>query len=226
FIPALFSGINLIFIPFGFSKCIRQNRWLIYSGLGILAFITLSWMMKSNLGLNRHFVALIPLYSTLTAYGLLTVSEYLKKVNTKLGFLKKINIKYSLLIITFVSCLVYLIMWLYIWNNNFEYGYTDKKSTAEYLKNIPDNKTIFCNDAIVEIFSNINFKRFNHIWMENNPDASEMILQTSNKEDYVYVVISEEKWKNIKNIGEIIYRSPVNKETNNKILILKVHEIK
>lgn len=222
FIPVLFSGINLIFVPFGFSKCIKQNRWLVYSGLGILAFITISWMMKSNLGLNRHFVALIPLYSTLTAYGLLTVTEYLKRFSAKSGFLKKINIKYSLLIIAFVSCLVYLVMWLYIWNNNFKYVYTDKKSTSEYLKNIQDNKTIFCNDAIVEIFSNINFRRFNHVWMENNPDASDIILQTAKKEEYVYVVISEEKWKNIKNIGEVIYRSPINAERNTSILILKI----
>lgn len=226
FIPVLFSGINLIFVPFGFLKCIRQNNWLVYSGLGILAFITLSWMMKSNLGLNRHFVALIPLYSVLTAYGLLNVSEYFKKLNRKSEFLKKINIKYTLLTITLVSCMVYLIMWLIIWDKDFENSYTDKKSIAEYLKYIPDNKTIFCNDAIVEIFSDINFKRFNHIWMENNPIASDMILKTAEKEDYVYVVISEEKWKNIKNIGELIYCSTKNKETNNRILILKINRNK
>ncbi|MFA5405159.1 MAG: hypothetical protein WC358_09510 [Ignavibacteria bacterium] len=224
FIPALFSGINLVFIPFGILKCVKQNKWLVYSGLGILIFITLSWMMKSNLGLNRHFVALIPLYSTLTAYGILAVTNYLKEFSAKSKFLSKFNIKYSLLIIVFVSCLIYLIMWLYIWNRNFKTGYPDKISTAEYLKSIPDNKTIFCNDAIVEIFSEIDFHRFNRTWMDNNPDALESIIRTAQKEDYVYVVITNDKWKNIKNIGDIIYKSPVNKEISTSILIIKIKE--
>jgi hypothetical protein len=221
-IPFMFTGVNLLFFPFGLKKCAVQNKWFLYSGLGILIFITLSWMMKSNLGLNRHFVVLIPLYSTITAYGLLNTAEYIHQSTIKSGFLKKINIKNSLLSIIFTSCIIYLIMWLYLWNNNYNSEYTEKKSTAEFLKNIPDNKTIFCNDAIVEIFCEIDFRRFNHTWMENNPGITEIILQTAKKENYVYAVISEDKWKNINRIGEIIYTSSINRGTSKSILILKI----
>lgn len=221
-IPALFMGISLLFVPFGLERCIKENKWILYSGLGILAFITLSWMFKSNLGLNRHFVALIPLYSTLSAYGLLKIIDFLKNFFGKSGLLKKLNIKYTILVIVFASAIIYLIMWLYIWNKNFENQYPDKKSTAEFLKNIPDNKTIFCNDAIVEIFSKIDYKRFDRTWMENNPGIRELILQTAKKEGYVYVITTDLKWKNLNNIGEIIYTSPPNKESNSKILVLKI----
>lgn len=221
-IPFLFSGINLVFIPFGIKRCAKENKWLLYSGLGILIFITLSWMMKSNLGLNRHFVALIPLYSVLTAYGMQNVIELLNGSSLKSNLLKKINIRNSLLAVVFTSCLLYLFMWLYIWSNNYESGYPEKKSTAEFLRNIPDSNTIFCNDAIVEIFSEIDYRRFNRTWMENNTDASEIILESAKKENHVYVVIPENKWKNIKGIGEILYRSPVGSENKTSILILRI----
>jgi|WetSurMetagenome_2_1015567.scaffolds.fasta_scaffold69362_2 hypothetical protein len=221
-VPAIFTGISLIFIPFGISNFYRQHKYFFYFGVGILIFITASWMMKSNLGLNRHFMVLIPFYTTLTAYGVLAVSNYLKGFSDKFIFLRRINIKISLLIIILISCLIYLIMWLYIWSNNYKEGFPERKVASEYLKNIPENKTIFCNDAIVEIFSDIDFKRFNHIWMENNPGAYDMILQTAKNEGYVYVITTPEKWKDINDIGEKILQSPTNTKTNTTILILKV----
>lgn len=221
-VPFLFSGINLVFIPFGIKRCTVQNKWLLYTGLGILIFITLSWMMKSNLGLNRHFVTLIPLYSVLTAYGIQNVIELLKGSSFKSNYLRKINIRNSLLAVVFISCLIYLIMWLNIWSINYKTGYPEKQSTAEFLRNIPDNNTIFCNDAIVEIISGIDYRRFNHTWMENNTDASEIILESAKKENHVYVVIPDIKRGNINSIGEILYESPTEKNTNQRLLILKV----
>jgi len=223
FIPVIFSGINMIFVPFGFVSCLNKNKWLMYSGISILVFITASWMFKSNLGLNRHFVSLIPLYTTMTAYGLIKAYDFLSAGSRKNKFLKAINAKYTLIIITFISCLVYLIMWLYIWNNNYRDEFPEKKSAAEYLRNIPDNKIIFCNDAIVEIFSNIDYRRFNHIWMENNPSAYELILQKAKSESYVYIISTPEKWKQINNIGEKIYQSPLNSSSSSSVLIIKIH---
>jgi len=222
FVPAIFTGLSIIFAPFGLPKFHKQNKYFFYSSIGILVFITASWMMKSNLGLNRHFIVLIPFYTTLTAYGILAVSNYLKRFSDKFIFLNRINIKTSISAIVLVSCLIYLVMWLYIWNNNHKEGFPEKKVSAEFIKNLPDGNTIFCNDAIVEIFSEIDFKRFNHTWMENNPAVSDIILQTAKNEGWVYVITTPEKWRNINNIGEKIFQSPINYKTNTTILILKV----
>jgi hypothetical protein len=222
FVPAIFTGINIIFIPFGLSKFYKQNKYFFYSSIGILIFITASWMMKSNLGLNRHFMALIPFYTTLTAYGIINASNYLKRFSDKISILNRINIKTSLITIIFVSCFIYLVMWLYIWSNNYQESFPERKASAEFIKNLGDKNTIFCNDAIVEIFSDIDFKRFNHTWMENNPSASNIILQNAKNKGYVYVITTPEKWKNINNIGEKIYQSPTNYKTNTTILILRV----
>lgn len=220
YIPTIFMGFNILFVPFGLKKCIESNKWLCLSGAGVLFFISLSWIMKSNLGLNRHFVSLIPLYSVLTAYGILNVLQRLEKA--KSTFFKKINIKIYLLAIAIIVSITYLVMWLYIWNINFKDIYTEKKSTAEFLARLNDSNTIFCNDAIVEITSNIDFHRFNRTWMENNPAATDLILNTANKEGFSYIVIPESKWKNIRNIGTVIFRSDFDKESNSSILILKI----
>jgi hypothetical protein len=158
----------------------------------------------------------------MAAYGLIKVYDFLSANTGRNKFLKVVNAKYTLIIITFMSSLVYLIMWLCIWNNNYRNEFPEKKSASEYLRNIPGKNTIFCNDAIVEIFSKIDFRRFNHIWMENNPAASELILQTAKSEGYVYVITTPEKWKEINNIGEVIFQSTVGTNSNSAILILKV----
>jgi 4-amino-4-deoxy-L-arabinose transferase-like glycosyltransferase len=221
-IPALFMGINLVFALLGFKEGTKSNKWIIFPGIGILTFITLSWMFKSNLGLNRHFVSLIPMYSILTAYGVDMIINKIKKKNENTNPSKYKKLKFSILILVLINCSVYIIMWLSIWNNNYEAEYLEKKTTATYLQSLPGEHTIFCNDAMVEILSKIDYKRFNRTWMENNPGITELIIQKAKEEGYVYVIISEDKWVYIKNFGEIIYSSPANKNTNKKILVVKV----
>lgn len=217
-IPVLFSGLNILFLPFGIKSLHRNYKLLFYTGTAILAFITLSWMMKSNLGLNRHFVSVIPLYSVLTAYGILNVSKYLKEKKRFRNF----NIKKSLLIIIFITCLSYLVMWMYIWQKDNAVGFPERKSAIEYFSTIDDGKTIFCNDAVFEILSGLDMKRFNHVWMENNPAAIETIKKVALQENYVYLITSEDKIHNVSKIGKVIYSSALNAKTGMSVIIIKV----
>lgn len=217
-IPVLFSGLNILFLPFGIKSLYKNNKLLFYSGTAILAFITLSWMLKSNLGLNRHFVSVIPLYSVLTAYGILNVSKYLQ---VKKRF-KNLNVKKLLLLIIFITSLSYLTMWLYIWQVENKAGFPERKSAVEYFKSIDDGKTIFCNDAVFEILSGLDMKRFNHVWMENNPAALETIKKIALQENYVYLITSEDKIHNVSKIGKVIYSSPLNAKTGMSVIIMKV----
>lgn len=221
-VPSVFAGVNLIFIPFGIKQFSKSNKWFLYSGVGVLVFITLSWIYKSNLGLNRHFVSLIPLYSTLTAYGIVEVSNYFSKRQVKNKILQPSNLKISVLTIIFISSLFYLIMWFSIWQQEAPEGFPQKKIAAEYLGKIEDDKTIFCNDAAIEIISDLDANRFNNIWLENNPDAKNIIIQKANNEGYVYIITSLEKWDKIEFIGEKIYQLPKIEKTNSTIIILKV----
>jgi len=217
-IPVLFTGLNILFLPFGIKTLYNSNKILFYSGTAILIFITLSWIMKSNLGLNRHFVSLIPLYSILTAYGILNSSAYLQSKNK----FKNINIKKSLLIIIFITCLSYLSMWLYIWQKDNAAGFPERISAIEFIKTIDDGKSIFCNDAVFEILSGLDMKRFNHVWMENNPAAFETIKSAAIQENHVYLITSEDKIHNVSRFGKVIYTSPINTKTGMTVIIMKV----
>jgi hypothetical protein len=225
-IPMLFMGINLIFVPFGILKTKKENRWLFISGFAILSFISLSWIMKSNLGLNRHFVSLIPLYAVLTANGVLVIAPFLQKhIFLHINKFKKLHFLTStrlLLIILFITSLFYLSMWLYIWRYAFKDGYPERKEGAEYLKSTNSNATIYCNDAILEIFSNIDFKRFNHIWMDSAPNLFEIIKSEADKEGEVYIVTSEDKYSKFKDLGEVVFESNQNRKTNFRVIIMKV----
>lgn len=217
-IPALFTGLNILFIPFGIKSLYKRNKIFFFSGAGLLAFITFSWMMKSNLGLNRHFVSLIPFYSVLTAYGILNAINFFENRRK----FNKLNIRKSIPVLILITCISYLVMWLYIWQEDNKEGYPERKSAVEYLKTIDDEKTIFCNDAVFEVLSGLNMKRFNHIWMENNPAAFESIKRTAEKEGFVYLITSEDKIHNVKSLGKIIYTSPMNSKTGMTVIIMKV----
>ncbi|MBI5403671.1 MAG: hypothetical protein HY959_09730 [Ignavibacteriae bacterium] len=217
-IPALFTGLNIIFIPFGIKNLYRNNKLFLFSGAGILAFITFSWMMKSNLGLNRHFVSLIPVYSVLAAYGILNVIKYFEERN----ILSNLNIRKSLPAVILLLCAGYLVMWLYIWQTDNKDGYPERKSAIEFFKTIEDGKTIFCNDAVFEILSGLEMERFNHVWMENNPAAYTTIKRAADKEGFIYIITSEDKIHNVKSLGKIIYTSPINNKTGMTVLIMKV----
>ena len=222
FIPLIFTGLNVLFLPFGIKSFYRNNKWFLFSGTGILVFITVSWMMKSNLGLNRHFVSLISFYSVLSAYGILNVSQDLQKYFKSKKRFKSINIKKSLLTIIFITCISYLVMWLYIWQADNTEGFPERKAAVEYFKTIDNGKTVFCNDAIFEISSNLDMKRFNHVWMENNPAAFETIKQFARNEGNVYIITSTNKIQNLNSLGKIIFKSPANSKTNADVIILRV----
>lgn len=56
----------------------RGPRALGALSLGLLAFITLVWVRRTNLGLPRHFVAVVPLVATSLAAGLCTAVSRLR----------------------------------------------------------------------------------------------------------------------------------------------------
>ena len=225
-IPILFMGINYVFVPFGILKTWRENKILVISGFSVLIFITLSWILKSNLGLNRHFVSLIPLYAVFTANGVLFLAPFFQNqiFNRISGIRSSLFLTSTkiLLIILFITSSFYLSMWLSIWRDSFRNVFPDREEAAVFLKSLNSNKTIYCNDAIVEVFSNLDYKRFNRTWMDTAPNLGELLKDEANKEGEVYVVTTDDKMKNLNGTGKIVFKSGVNPKTKFRVLIIKV----
>ena len=77
---------------------------------------------------------------------------------------------------------------------------------VDFIKKLPDDKIIFCDEASVEVLSGLDMRIFNRIWLENN-EASEMI-QTAEKENKdIYIVTWDRKMKKFTGKGEIVFMS-------------------
>ena len=146
-IPFVFTGITVLLAPLGFKKFYPENKVLFVTGISILIFISVSWMMKANLGLNRHFTSIIPFYSVMAADGLYILNEYSKKYKLfKSG--KLIPLAASVII------LVYSVMWLYIWRINNEASFVDRKAAVSFLSRIYNTESdknilILSNEPVV-----------------------------------------------------------------------------
>lgn len=229
-IPFLFYGLNLFFIIPGLRDTIKNQKWLFIFGLGILAFISLSWIFKSNLGLNRHFTSLIPLYSIIIANGInrITDKNNIHRIDIiKWIYLKKrIPIKNIILFISGIICLFYLTMWLYIWWDIHKDGYPQREEAAVYLNSLNDDRKILCNDAVIEIISNIDYRRFDRFWMDDKDNTRKHIMNITEQHGLIYVVTTDNKLDYFEGLCRIIYKSDFVKNSGRKIIILKSGEEK
>lgn len=217
-LPFLLSGILILFIPFGFKRFLKNNKILFVIGISILMFVTVSWVMKANLGLNRHFTSIVPFYAVMISYGIFSVKDYLKKYS---HFLSE-KLLPALIILIYIS---YVFMWMYIWQDKNRNLYSDKKEPIEYLKNLyitEPNIQFLNNDPVIEVLSGINYKAFNHFWMGENQETAEYIRNLMNSSGNTYIITKEKYKKFMLNFGDVVYQTDVNQKNPESMVIMKI----
>ncbi|MCI0472470.1 MAG: hypothetical protein L0Y76_02690, partial [Ignavibacteria bacterium] len=225
-IPFLYFGITLFFIPFGFVKFIKENIILSVAGFSILVFITVSWLLKSNLGLNRHFNSVVPVYSILIAYGLFDVIDRTKPVFERK--IKTINAFRNLTVsnfwktLTFVILAFYTVMWLYIYIDGNKGIFDERYRTVDYIKTISDRSIVVCNDPVLEVLSGADYKLFDHFWMGSNEETFQYLKSLMRYNNNVYVVAGEELKDYLRYNSIIMFESGINPKNGNSIYILKI----
>jgi hypothetical protein len=219
-IPFIFTGITVILAPIGLKKFFPENKVMFVTGISILVFISASWMMKANLGLNRHFTSIITFYSILSAYGLFILNEYSKKYNLfKSG--KLIPFAASVII------LVYSIMWMYIWRRNNEVSFVERKAAVSFINrtyNTESDKNILIlsNEPVVEVLSRIDYKLFDHFWMEENQETTDYILNLKKTNKNFYIISNTKLEPFLKKFGVVIFESGQDTKNPDRIIILKI----
>ena len=216
-VPVLFTGAAALFIPFGIKKLYSENKIIFTVSVSILVFISLSWILKANLGLNRHFTSLIPYYALLVACGYSSASDYLSRYKI-FSSGKVLAALFSAVIIFYTS------MWSYIWWNTNSNNFVEKQTVIDYLKNIHSRNpesVIITNDPMVEILSKISYKSFNHYWMENNEPTKNYILSLKNSSPELIIVTSASNENFFSSFLTEVFESPLPDKSGNKILIYK-----
>ena len=75
-IPWRSVGPVLLFALPGVPAVLRRApQTFVAAGAALLAFVTAVWVARANLGLDRHFMVLVPLYATLVAAGMTATAE-------------------------------------------------------------------------------------------------------------------------------------------------------
>ncbi len=218
-IPVMFMGINFVFVFLGIRETFRRHKWLAISGLAILFFITLTWLMKSTLGLNRHFTAIVPFYGVMAGYGMQRIFAYTDK---KLSSAKKVNTaKKVIFIVSGATVIFYLAMWSYIWTDSNKSGFPPQKAAAEFLRTLPSDSRIICNDGIVEVLSGLDYRRFDHFWLEDNPQLGQYITHSTAFNRNLYIIAKRKTIAVLQRYGEVVFESPIDTKSGEIIYIIR-----
>ena len=220
-IPVMFMGINYVFVIFGFRETFRRHKWLSISGSAILFFITITWLMKSTLGLNRHFAAIVPFYGIMAGYGMQKILEYKDK---KLISIKARKTTQKVIFIASgTAVLFYLAMWSYIWTDLHKSGFPPQKAAAEFLYTLPSDSKIICNDGIVEVLSGLDYRKFDHFWLEEKSQSQieqYITLNTSGNRN-LYIIAKRNTIDLLLRYGEVVFKSPEDKKSEEIIFVIR-----
>lgn len=216
-------GPAILLAPFGAVALVRRHPMLALSGGACMFFITLSWLMRSSLGLDRHFVSVIPAYATLIALGaeavgawLISTSEKLKWITTEKGRRRGLDTLRGVLALAAVaSAGVNLYIWMGHWRGSIANGYPDRRAVAAYLRDLPPEQLLFCDEATVEVITELPRGRFERRNIDRK-DVRAKLRATTQEQREVHVASWAGKLTRLQKDqgGEIVFRAPGASETS------------
>ncbi len=227
-VPYYLAGPIVIMAFFGIRRTLQRQKyiWVILYFV-ILLFLTLTWIKKSTLGLHRHFAVLVPFYSVLLINGIPYFSGLIFKIkklfrHSELSAEEQIfKIKKVLAILLIISQIIVTLVWSAGWLSYTGHLFIERSQTVDYIKKLPDDKIIFCDEASVEVLSGLDMRIFNRIWLENN-EASEMIQTAEKGNKDIYIVTWDRKMKKFTGKGEIVFTSSPDYNTKETLQVLKI----
>lgn len=203
-VPYRTMGLALLLVPFGIVRAARSlGRLAMLAYAAAVGFLTLSWVMRSSLGLDRHFVVMVPFYSALVGFGVAQLGDWIKKARARTAA----HLVFGVGAITVLW--IVLGEWMHNWRGALEHGWPDRTAVGAFLRTVPERDTIYCDEATVEILSGIDRKRFDRHWIDA-PDGADRIEETAAKDGEVYVATWARKLKELRTRpgAEVVYRPP------------------
>jgi hypothetical protein len=215
-VPWRVVGYPLLLAPFGVVRTFRRDG-LRFVGIfsAALAFVTLTWLLRSSLGLDRHFVVIVPFYATLIANGVVAIGKFCDDL-AKRPFAASIHAfsasgAVRAAFIAGLSCAVVgntwtiLDVWMRDWRNASEGAWPDRREIANRLRDL--DGAIFCDEPTVELLSGLDRKRFDRRMLED-PRAKTWIGNALATGKPVYVATWAVKLPRLNLRGPVLVRSP------------------
>lgn len=215
-VPWRVVGYPMLLVPFGVARTFRREGlrfFLVY--LALLSFVTLTWMMRSSLGLDRHFVVLVPFYATMIGNGIVALGAFVD------GFAKAQAAESvhafaasgasRAAIIAGLSCAVIgntsaiLEIWMRDWRNASLGAWPDRREIAAKIRDL--DGLVFCDEPTVEILSGVDRLRFDRRGLDDKK-APTWIRAAVGTGKPVYLATWAVKLPKLGVHGPILARSP------------------
>lgn len=209
-------GLPVFLAPIGIIRTIRREGIsfvLIY--LALLAFVTYAWLTRSSLGLDRHFVVLVPFYGTLIANGISAIADVVDSYVRQTAFVSKHafalpkSIKIGIISgLSVAVCwlnfeLVYI--WMDDWRNKAKNLWPDRYAVITYLRLLPSNAHILCDEPTIEVLSGLDRHRFDRDGLDSKERMLQLVQHAKEENHSFYVVAWSSKLSKSNTRGELVF---------------------
>jgi len=221
-VPVRVLGPVMALVPFGVARTVRdQGPRFVAVFAACLGFISFSWITRSSLGLDRHFVAVVPLYATFAAQGGVVVADGLARV---LGRVPSQWLAGSIAAVLIGGLALELDVWMGFWRGSIERGWPERTALGAYLRSVPAQSTIFCDDATLEILSGLDRRRFDRHWLDD-PHTWDLVARAAEGGEQPYVATWSRKLAGHDALGEVVFHA--GQEPNDAatgVAVMRIHE--
>jgi hypothetical protein len=196
-------GPALALVPFGILRTVRQQgaRFVLVP-VACLGFVSLTWIMRSSLGLDRHFVCVVPLYATFGAQGAAAIADWLAQ-RTRHAVAGR-AVAGSVAVAMLASLGVELHVWMGFWRTSIERSWPDRRALAAFLRMLPGEPTLFCDDATFELLTGLDRRRFDRHWMDD-PHSWSLVEDEARTRGVTYVATWRRKLRGHEAEGPIVF---------------------
>jgi hypothetical protein len=211
-IPLRVMGPVLPIVPFGIARTVHEQggRFVVVL-VACLGFVSLTWVMRSSLGLDRHFVAVVALYATFAAQGVAAIADGAARFARRIGrehwsTLGRRVAAGVLGIVSLGGLCIALEVWMGFWKGSIERGWPERAALGAFLRSLPDAATIFCDEATIEIPSGLDRRRFDRHWIDD-PHTWQLVTDVARTRGVAYVATWSRKLRGHEQAGDVIFRA-------------------
>jgi hypothetical protein len=198
----------------------KQGIWFVALPLGVLFFLTVSSLTRSQLGLDRHFLSVLPFAAVWVAHGAAHLAEWLALAQVRLrgsapGGPLLAQAPAALDVGTWSFCLISLALCFGMlvrclgsmrdWQDVTRAALADARHAGQFLQSTAPASLIVCDEATVEVLSGLPSSRFlrAHVGASFIP----ALRQLSATQD-VIVLSRAERMHEILQLGRLGYGAP------------------
>jgi hypothetical protein len=190
-VPYRVFGVAALLVPLGIGRTAqRHGVWLVAPGLAIVVFLTLTSLSRSQLGLDRHFLSVVPFAAAWVTYGIAWCGDGIARLLLRRG-VHESGRGFASLTGAAVAAAVLanaqngLASSLGPWKEATRAALAEPRAAARFLRTTAPSSLIFCAEASIEVLSELDRRRFvrAHVDTRTTPQLSLL-----NRTRDVYVV--------------------------------------